>query len=127
MYPKARAYLMRKIDINFDNYKNSSTIVFIVVLLLAFWFYVKSESPGNAVIALEITDKEEIIFDGKYISKQDFSSTANSLITKLEAQGISSDKIVISLHADRNLSMGVITDVQQELRNCNLRKIAYER
>jgi len=79
------------------------------------------------MIALEITEKEEIILDGNHISMQDLSSAANSLISKLEAQGISSDKIVIALHADRNLSMGVITDVQQELRNCDLRKIAYER
>jgi biopolymer transport protein ExbD len=118
---------MRISDFTSDNFKNSSTIVFIVVLLLAFWFYIKSESAVNTVIAIEITDKEEIIFDGNYISKQDFSSAANSIISRLEAQGISSDKIVIALHADRNLRMGVIADVQQELRNCELNKIVYAR
>ena len=118
---------MRNLVFYFDNYKNSSTIVFIVVLLLAFWFYIKSESAGNVVIALEISDKEEIILDGNYISKKDFASAANSLITKLKTHGIGTDKIVIAIHADRTLSLGVITDVQQELRNCNLRKITYKR
>ncbi len=101
--------------------------MFVVTLILAFWFYANFKSTRNSVIALEINENKEIILDGNQTSFEEFSSVANSIVSKLKTQGISSDKIVIALRADRSLNVGVITDVQQELRNCDLNKIIYER
>ena len=118
---------MRISDFTSDNFKNSSTIIFVVALLLAFWFYAKFQSASNSVIALEITENEEIILNGNPTSFQDLSYAANHLISELKTQGISKDEIIIAFHADRSLSMGIITDVQQELKKCALNRIIYER
>lgn len=118
---------MRISDFTSDNYKYSSTIIFVVALLLAFWFYAKFQSDGNSIISLEITENEEIILNGNPTSFQDLSSVAKHLISELKNQGISKDEIVIAFHADRSLSMGIITDVQQELKKCALNKIIYEK
>ena len=118
---------MRISEFHSDNQKLSSTIIFVMVLLLAFWFYSKLESVGHSVLELEITENKEIILDGNRTSLQDFPFLISSSITQLETNGINRDDIVIAIQADKSLSMGLITDVQQEIRNCNLNKIVYER
>ena len=118
---------MRISESHSDNQKSSSTVIFVVVLLFAFWFYAKLKPVGPTVLGLEITENKEIILDGNWTSFQDFHSVISSSITQLENKGINRDDIVIAIHADKSLSMGLITDVQQEIRNCNLKKIVYER
>lgn len=118
---------MRNSEFTSDNLKSSSTVIFVVVLILAFWFYTKYESAGDTVIALEITKNQEIILDGNHTSFQKLSSEANQLISELKRRGIDKDEIVIAFHADRSLHMGVITDVQKELKNCALNRIIYSR
>lgn len=116
---------MRISEFNSDNNKNSSAIILIVVLLLTFWFYTKIDTTRETVLMLEITEHEELILEGNSISFHDFHSSVNQLITQLESQGISKDKVVVALYPDRKLNMGIIADVQQQLRKCDLRKISY--
>jgi len=116
---------MRNTEFTSDNLKSSSTVMFVVVLILAFWFYTKYESDGDSVLNLEITKNAEIIFDGTATSMDDFPSAINKSISKLKKQGVDKEKIVVAFYPDRNLRMGIITDANEQLRQAGLKKITY--
>lgn len=118
---------MRASGFNADNQKSFSTLIFVVVLLLTFLFYTNFQSTESVVLDLEITENKEIIFDGIHTSMLDFPVVIDQSIAELEDKGVNRDRIIVALHPARSLNLGVITDVQRELRENNLRKITYER
>lgn len=116
---------MRNSEFSSDNLKSSSTVIFVVVLILAFWFYTKYESAYDSVLNLEITKNAEIIFDGTATSMDDFPSAISKSISKLKKQGVNKEEIVVAFYADRNLRMGIITDANERLRQAGIKKITY--
>lgn len=58
-----------------------------------------------------------------FIDKEGLALFVNSQKDKLDE--VERDQIVMSLKVDVGVKMGIITDVQEELRNANARKILY--
>jgi len=58
-----------------------------------------------------------------FISKEDIARFVNNEKDKLDE--VERDQIVMSLKVDIDVKMGIITDVQEELRNANARKLLY--
>ena len=118
---------MRDTGFSADNQKSNSTFIFVVVLLFTFLIYSKFKAADKVVLSLEITENKEIILDGNHTSILEFPSVIDQSIEKLQSKGIEKDHIVIALHAAPNLNLGVISDVQQELRKNDLRRITYQK
>ena len=58
-----------------------------------------------------------------FIDKEDIARFVNNEKDKLDE--VERDQIAMSLKVDVDVKMGIITDVQEELRNANARKILY--
>lgn len=58
-----------------------------------------------------------------FIEKEDVARFVNNEKDKL--QEVERDQITMSLKVDTEVKMGIITDVQEELRNANARKLLY--
>ena len=58
-----------------------------------------------------------------FLDKDDLARFVNNEKDKLDE--VERDQIVMSLKVDVGVKMGIITDVQEELRNANARKILY--
>jgi biopolymer transport protein ExbD len=108
-----------------DNVKSSSTVMFVLVLLLSFWFYSGTPSVEDTVLKVEITKNAEVILDGKLVALHDLQLTANNLMDKYEDLGVNREQVMISLHADKSLNLGVVFDVQEKLKSCGLKKLSY--
>jgi len=109
-----------------ENPKSLSTVIFVVVLLLSFWFYSSTRRVDDKILKLEISENEEIFLDGKQTAFNDFQQTTTNLISQYESQGISKDHVVIAIRADKKLNLGVIFDLQKQLKDCGLNKLIYE-
>ena len=58
-----------------------------------------------------------------FIGKDDIARFVNNEKDKLDE--VERDQIVMSMKTDIDVKMGIVTDVQEELRNANARKILY--
>ena len=58
-----------------------------------------------------------------FIDKEDIARFVNNEKDKLDE--VERDQIAMSLKIDIEVKMGIVTDVQEELRNANARKILY--
>jgi biopolymer transport protein ExbD len=99
--------------------------MFVLVLILSFWFYSDTISIEDAVLKVEITENAEVILDGHPGAFHDLQLVVNDLMVEYEHQGINRDQVVISIRADKNLNLGVVFDVQEQLKSCGLKKLSY--
>jgi capsule polysaccharide export protein KpsE/RkpR len=58
-----------------------------------------------------------------FVTKEDIISFVNTEKDKLSE--VERDQITISLKVDVDVKMGIISDIQQELRKANARKLLY--
>ena len=108
-----------------DNLKSLSTVIFVVVLLLSFWFYSGTRPEEDTILKVEITENAEIILDGQRTALRDFQLAVNNLMAEYERQGIGREQVVVAIHADKKLNLGVIFDVQQQLKDSGLNRLSY--
>ena len=108
-----------------DNGKSLSTVMFVLALLLSFWFYSGTRTKEDTVLKVEITENAEVILDGKQVALHDLQLTANELMDQFEDRGVNREQVIISIRADKSLNLGVVFDVQEQLKSCGLKKLSY--
>jgi len=82
---------------------------------------IKIKGSKRHITTIWIDKSENIVVDDVTIKSDEISKIRNVVWTK-----ISKDiQLKISLKGDKNVSMGVITDVQQELRKAQALRLVY--
>jgi biopolymer transport protein ExbD len=117
-----------------NNFKFLPHLIFIVFLALIVWSVymlnkgtIDPHHPNEATLKIEIIGPTEITLDNKMLKTAEFSSQLTSRVTELESKGISKEGILCSISAKENVKLGEVCNVQEQLRNLGVRKIAYQR
>jgi len=85
----------------------------------------RSNEPIETTINIEIDENSKLIFEGKPVTFKEFSLIAANRINELTDKGIERSEIIVLLSAAKDVKMGLIVDLQYELRELKVRKINY--
>ncbi len=79
----------------------------------------------EATISIVLNENSTILIDDQAVNATDFSRVLENHVNELIGNGISIDKIVVNLRVAKKVKMGVVNDLQGELRQLNIRKLVY--
>lgn len=91
---------------------------------LLFSLYLVKASE-NAKIHLEIPDNESIRLNTRAVTISELKEKLLEIASQMKLQGIPYDEIVISLKVASEVKMGLVSKVQQIMRDIDLRKVLY--
>ncbi len=109
---------------------NKSFISFLIIVLMAFSGCTQNNKEVvsdkiSATINVELNENSELIFDNQAADIDDFSKLVEKRVNELIIDGIPRDEIVVSFKAAKVVKMGLIADLQDELRQLDVRKVNY--
>jgi len=96
----------------------------IIIIALSLLSCSKQTLPDNKIL-IEIDQNNEIRIEGELILIDDLNKELASQIEEMETDGISREEIITKLIVDENAKMGVVSALQQTMRELNLRKVEY--
>jgi len=76
-------------------------------------------------VEITIDKNSQMVFEGKPINIDNFSQVASNRIDELTKEGVGIENIIVSLKAGGTVEMGIINDIQDELRDLDLRRIKF--
>ncbi len=106
------------------------SVLFILIVLMTFSGCSQNKKEvvkTNAIIIVELNENSEFIFNDRVANLDDFSQLVEKRVNELMIDGLSRDEIVISFKVADNVKMGLVADLQEELRQLDVRKISYAR
>lgn len=112
--------------------KNFPFLIFIVTLLVALWSLVSQKDNGikdEAVVLvnlnIEILNDSEMMIDETKVALEDLAGFLKHKLSELDEKGISRDQIVCSISSNGKTTLGSISDIQEQMRIVNIRKVSY--
>lgn len=117
-----------------NNFKFLPHLIFIVFLALIVWsVYMLSkgtidpQNPNEAILKIEISGQCEYTIDNKKFNSSDFDQQLSKRVIELKNNGIPNENVLCAISAKGDVTVGQISNIQEQLRNLGVRKIAYQR
>lgn len=114
--------------------KNFPFLIFILTLMVAFWslmcqkeYSFKNEDVEMVSLNIEILDDSKMIIDENMVEIEDLSEFLKQKVNELDKKGISRDRVLCSISSNGKTTLGSISDVQEQMRNFNIRMVSYQK
>jgi len=106
---------------------NLNVHIFIAILITTFGCSRSNNNQNHlpAIIEVEINEASELIFDNHVVNLSDFTMLVENRINKLVDNGVLREQILFSFSVAKNVKMGMVSDVQKQLRLLDVKKIIY--
>ncbi|MCC5930589.1 MAG: hypothetical protein JJU28_15185 [Cyclobacteriaceae bacterium] len=111
----------------------SSNLSILLVTLLFFAAGCSFQSENKAItqnsdttFSLIMENENVIILNGKQTSLLSLDAELQVMIDSLQGLNLNKEDITISIHANKTINMGSITDMQAKLRSNGISRLTYQ-